>query len=39
MKVKAFITDPSEIDRITKNLGLAYQRAPPKLGYSLPLAA
>lgn len=39
MKIKAFITDPREIDRITKNLGLASQRAPPKLRYSLPLAA
>jgi len=36
MKIRAFITDPREIDRITKNLGLAYQRAPPKLRYSLP---
>lgn len=39
MKIRAFITDPREIDRITKNLGLAYQRAPPKLRYPLPLAA
>jgi len=39
MKIKAFITDPREIDRITKNLGFASQRAPPKLHYSLPLAA
>ena len=39
MKIKAFITDPKEIDRITKHLGLAHQRAPPKLRYSLPLAA
>ena len=39
MKIKAFITDPKEIDRITKNVGLSSQRAPPKLRYSLPLAA
>ena len=39
MKIKAFITDPGEINRITKNLCLAAQRAPPKLRYSPPLAA
>ena len=39
MKIKAFITNPHEIDRITKNLGIPNQRAPPKLKYSLPWAA
>lgn len=39
MKIKAFITDPNEVDRIMKNRGVALQRAPPKLRYSLPLAA
>ena len=39
MKIKSCITDPKEIDRITKNLGCTSQRAPPKLRYSLALAA
>ena len=39
MKIKAFITNPDEVDRITKNLGIPNQRAPPKLKYTLPLAA
>ena len=39
MKIKAFITDPKEVDRITKNLGIAPERAPPKLRYPLPMAA
>jgi hypothetical protein len=39
MKIKAFITAPLEIDRICRNLGIASQRAPPKLRYTLPLAA
>lgn len=38
MKIKAFITDHSEIDRITRNLGIALQRAPP-LRISTPAAA
>jgi hypothetical protein len=37
--LKAFITDPNEIARITKNLGIPPQRAPPPLRYKLPLAA
>jgi len=39
MRIKAFITDPNQVDKITKSLGLASQRAPPKLRYSLPFAA
>ena len=39
MKIKAFITDYNEISRITKNLGIQKQRAPPKLKYSTLLAA
>ena len=39
MKIKAFITDHNEISRITKNLGIQDQRAPPKIKYSPPLAA
>ena len=39
MKIKASITNPNEIDRITKNLGIPNQRVPPKLKYSLPLEA
>jgi len=39
MKIKAFITDSKEIIRITKNLGIQEQRAPPKLKYLPPLAA
>jgi hypothetical protein len=39
MKIKAFITDLKEIVRITKNLGIQEQRAPPKLKYVPPLAA
>lgn len=39
MKIKAFITDTKEIARITKNLGIQEQRAPPKLKYVPPLAA
>ena len=38
-KIKAFITNASEIDRITKNLNIPNQRAPPKLPYTLHLAA
>jgi hypothetical protein len=29
---KAFITDPNQVDKITKSLGLASQRAPPTCG-------
>jgi hypothetical protein len=39
MNLKAFITNPDEIARITKNLGIPPQRAPPPLRYKLPLAA
>ncbi len=39
MKIKAFISDPNEVDKITNGLGLPLQRAPPKLRYSGPLAA
>jgi hypothetical protein len=39
MKIKAFITIPCEIDRITKNLGVPNQRAPPRLKFVLPTAA
>jgi len=39
MKIKAFMTDPAEIDRISRNLGLPDQRAPPKLRYRIPAAA
>jgi Putative transposase/Transposase zinc-binding domain len=39
MRIKAFITNPYEIDRITKNLGIPNQRAPPLLKFVLPAAA
>jgi hypothetical protein len=39
MKIKAFITSPHEIDRITKNLGIPNQRAPSRLKFVLPTAA
>lgn len=39
MRIKAFITNPHEIDRITKNLGIPNQRAPPALKFVLPIAA
>ena len=39
MKIKALISDPREITRLTKHLNIAEQRAPPKLRYSMPLAA
>lgn len=39
LKIKAFITDPKEVDTITKGLGLPPQRAPPKIRSSFPLAA
>ncbi|MBX7145438.1 MAG: transposase [Oligoflexia bacterium] len=39
MHIKAFITDPTQVDKITSGLGLAQQRAPPKLRYAWPLAA
>lgn len=39
MAIKAFVTDPREIARLTKHLNIAEQRAPPKLKYQLPLAA
>ena len=39
MKIKSFITDPREIERIRKNLNLPQERAPPKLRYSVPDAA
>ena len=39
MKIKGHLSNPNEIARITKNLGLQSQRAPPPLRYSLPLAA
>jgi hypothetical protein len=39
MKIKAFITNPCEIDRITKNLAIPNQRAPPRLKFVLPTAA
>lgn len=32
MKIKAFITDPEQVRRICKNLGLPDWRAPPKMG-------
>ena len=32
MKIKAFITDPEQVSRICKNLGLPDWRAPPKMG-------
>jgi hypothetical protein len=39
MKIKAFITNPHEVQRIADNLGLVTWRAPPKLASSLPQAA
>jgi hypothetical protein len=36
---EAFITDTNEINRITKNLNIPNQRAPPDLRFSSPLAA
>lgn len=39
MKIKAFITEPHEIIRITENLGLQQANAPPPLQCSIPLAA
>ena len=39
MKIRAFIVDPYEIDRITKNLNIPNQRAPPSLRFTLPIAA
>ena len=38
MKIRAFITDPSQIDRITKHAGTPNQRAPPNLKF-MPLCA
>jgi hypothetical protein len=38
MQIKAFITNPYEIDRISKNLGIPNQRAPPPLKFVLPIA-
>jgi hypothetical protein len=39
MKLKAFITDASEIARIAKNLGICLAQAPPPLPCTIPLAA
>jgi len=39
MKIRAFIVDPYEFDRITKNLNIPNQRAPPSLRFTLPIAA
>jgi len=39
MKIKAFITDPSQIDRSTTNLNIPNQRSPPSLRFTLPIAA
>ena len=39
MKLKAFITDASEIARIANNLGICLAQAPPPLPCSIPLAA
>ena len=39
LKIKAFITDSRQVDKITSGLGISAQRAPPKLRYSAPLAA
>ena len=38
-KLKAFITDPHEVARITKHLGLDQGPAPPQLPCQIPLAA
>jgi len=32
MKIKAFITDPEQVQRICKNLGVQDWRAPPAMG-------
>jgi hypothetical protein len=32
MKIKAFIVDPEQVQRLCKNLGLQDWRAPPKMG-------
>ena len=39
MKIKSFITDSNEVERLAKNLGIVTWRAPPKLNASLPHAA
>ena len=39
MKLMAFFTDPIQIDRICANLKISTGRAPPKLRYSIPMAA
>lgn len=39
MKVKAFITDTYQIQRLSTHLGIKEQRAPPPIRYSLPIAA
>lgn len=39
MKIKAFITDPLEIDRLLKHLKIPPQQAPPPLKVCIPLAA
>jgi len=39
MRIKAFITDHHEIKRLTANLNLPPQRAPPPLRFTLPIAA
>jgi hypothetical protein len=39
MKIKAFITDASQLNRLLAHLKLPSQRAPPKIRYSVPLVA
>ena len=39
MKIKAFLTDPDEIARISKNLGIVQAQAPPTLPCAIALAA
>jgi hypothetical protein len=39
MKIKAFVTNPAEIHRLSVHLGLPTQNSPPKLRFHVPLAA
>jgi len=39
MKIKAFIPDHHEITRLAANLNIPPQQAPPRLRFTLPLAA
>jgi hypothetical protein len=39
MKIKAFISDSHEIKRILENLDIPPQQSPPRLRFSMPLAA